>query len=137
MAGGVAGAAVGFAATLLGTVELVGFGNRADPIGSALLLMLLVFAPAGGIAPETASGSQARDAAARRREHRQPGRQQLEGIWCADPALRRRRHSSSLSTRSRLPRPGSTRTPPPRFSKFEVRQRGRSGAAGLAQGNRN
>ncbi|MBR1223892.1 hypothetical protein JQ600_03130 [Bradyrhizobium sp. AUGA SZCCT0176] len=48
IAGGVAGAAVGFAATLL-IVELVGSGNRADPIGSALLAVF-VFAPAGAIA---------------------------------------------------------------------------------------
>ena len=48
IAGGVAGAAVGFAATLL-IVELVGFGNRADPIGSALLAVF-VFAPVGAIA---------------------------------------------------------------------------------------
>jgi len=48
IAGGVAGAAAGFVATLL-IVELVGFGNGADPIGSALLA-LFVFAPAGAIA---------------------------------------------------------------------------------------
>ena len=48
IAGGVTGAVVGFGATLL-ILGLVGFGSRADPIGSALL-MLFVFAPAGAIA---------------------------------------------------------------------------------------
>ena len=46
--GGVIGAVAGFLATLLG-LELVGSGNPADPIASALLT-LLVFAPAGAIA---------------------------------------------------------------------------------------
>jgi hypothetical protein len=48
IAGGVVGAVIGFVATLL-TLELVGFGNRADPVGSGLLA-LFVFAPAGAIA---------------------------------------------------------------------------------------
>jgi hypothetical protein len=48
IAGGLVGAIIGFVATLL-IVELTGFGNRADPIGSALLV-LFVFAPAGAIA---------------------------------------------------------------------------------------
>lgn len=48
IAGGLVGAVVGFVATLL-ILELVGFGNRADPIASGLLA-LLVFAPAGAIA---------------------------------------------------------------------------------------
>jgi hypothetical protein len=48
IAGGVVGAVIGFVATLL-TLELVGFGNRADPVGSGLLA-LFVLAPAGAIA---------------------------------------------------------------------------------------
>lgn len=46
--GGVIGAVAGFLATML-ALELVGFGNRADPITSGILA-LLVFAPAGAIA---------------------------------------------------------------------------------------
>jgi hypothetical protein len=48
VAGGVVGAVTGFVATLL-LLELVGFGNRADPILSGMLA-LLVFAPCGAIA---------------------------------------------------------------------------------------
>ena len=48
VAGGVVGAVVGFIATLL-ILELVGFGNRADPIMSGILA-LLVLAPLGAIA---------------------------------------------------------------------------------------
>jgi hypothetical protein len=48
VAGGVVGAVVGFIATLL-ILEIVGFGNRADPIMSGILA-LLVFAPLGAIA---------------------------------------------------------------------------------------
>jgi hypothetical protein len=48
MAGGVVGAVIGFVATLL-LLELVGFGNHADPIMSGMLA-LLVFAPCGAIA---------------------------------------------------------------------------------------
>ena len=48
VAGGVVGAVVGFIATLL-ILELVGFGNRADPITSGILA-LLVLAPLGAIA---------------------------------------------------------------------------------------
>jgi hypothetical protein len=48
VAGGVVGAVVGFLATLL-ILELVGFGNRADPIMSGILA-LLVIAPLGAIA---------------------------------------------------------------------------------------
>ncbi len=48
IAGGLVGAVIGFIATLL-LLELVGFGNRADPIASGMLA-LLVFAPAGAIA---------------------------------------------------------------------------------------
>ena len=48
IAGGLVGAVIGFVATLL-LLELVGFGNRADPIASGILA-LLVFAPAGAIA---------------------------------------------------------------------------------------
>ena len=48
VAGGVVGAVVGFVATLL-ILELAGFGNRADPIMSGILA-LLVFAPLGAIA---------------------------------------------------------------------------------------
>lgn len=48
VAGGVVGAVVGFIATLL-ILELAGFGNRADPIMSGILA-LLVFAPLGAIA---------------------------------------------------------------------------------------
>ena len=48
VAGGVTGAVVGFVATLL-ILELVGFGNRADPIMSGILA-LLVIAPLGAIA---------------------------------------------------------------------------------------
>lgn len=47
VAGGVVGAVVGFVATLL-LLELIGFGNRADPIMSGMLA-LLVFAPCGAI----------------------------------------------------------------------------------------
>jgi hypothetical protein len=47
IAGGVVGAVIGFVATLL-LLELVGFGNRADPILSGILA-LLVFAPCGAI----------------------------------------------------------------------------------------
>jgi hypothetical protein len=45
--GGIIGAVAGFLATLL-ALELAGFGDRADPITSGLLA-LLVFAPAGAI----------------------------------------------------------------------------------------
>jgi hypothetical protein len=48
VAGGVVGAVVGFIATLL-ILELVSFGNRADPITSGLLA-LLVIGPLGAIA---------------------------------------------------------------------------------------
>ena len=48
VAGGVVGAVIGFVATLL-LLELVGFGNPADPISSGMLA-LLVFAPCGAIA---------------------------------------------------------------------------------------
>jgi hypothetical protein len=48
IAGGVLGAAVGFAAVLL-ILVLTNFGNRADPITSGLLA-LFVLAPAGAIA---------------------------------------------------------------------------------------
>jgi hypothetical protein len=48
VAGGVVGAVVGFIATLL-ILELAGFGNRADPIMSGILA-LLVIAPLGAIA---------------------------------------------------------------------------------------
>ena len=48
VAGGVVGAVVGFVATLL-ILELAGFGNRADPIMSGILA-LLVIAPLGAIA---------------------------------------------------------------------------------------
>lgn len=48
IAGGLVGAVLGFIATLL-LLELVGFGNRADPITSGMLA-LLVFAPAGAVA---------------------------------------------------------------------------------------
>jgi len=48
VAGGVVGAVVGFIATLL-ILELVSFGNKADPIMSGILA-LLVIAPLGAIA---------------------------------------------------------------------------------------
>jgi hypothetical protein len=48
IAGGIAGAVIGFGATLL-LLELVGFANPADPIMSGMLA-LLVFAPCGAIA---------------------------------------------------------------------------------------
>ena len=48
IAGGLVGAIIGFVATLL-LLELVGFANRADPIISGVLA-LLVFAPCGAIA---------------------------------------------------------------------------------------
>jgi hypothetical protein len=48
IAAGLVGAVIGFVATLL-LLELVGFGNRADPIMSGILA-LLVFAPCGVIA---------------------------------------------------------------------------------------
>ena len=47
VAGGVVGAVTGFVATLL-LLELVGFGNRADPITSGMLALLL-FAPCGAV----------------------------------------------------------------------------------------
>jgi hypothetical protein len=47
VAGGIVGAVTGFVATLL-LLELVGFGNRADPILSGMLA-LLVLAPCGAI----------------------------------------------------------------------------------------
>jgi hypothetical protein len=47
VAGGIVGAVTGFVATLL-LLELAGFGNRADPILSGMLA-LLVFAPCGAI----------------------------------------------------------------------------------------
>lgn len=47
VAGGVVGAVTGFVATLL-LLELAGFGNRADPIMSGMLALLL-FAPCGAI----------------------------------------------------------------------------------------
>ena len=47
VAGGIVGAVIGFVATLL-LLELVGFGNRADPITTGMLA-LLVFAPCGAI----------------------------------------------------------------------------------------
>ena len=47
VAGGVVGAVIGFVATLL-LLELVGFGNRADPIMSGMLTLLLL-APCGAI----------------------------------------------------------------------------------------
>ena len=47
VAGGVVGAVIGFVATLL-LLELLGFGNPADPIMSGMLV-LLVFAPGGAI----------------------------------------------------------------------------------------
>ena len=47
VAGGVVGAVTGFVATLL-LLELVGFGNRADPIASGMLALLL-FAPCGSV----------------------------------------------------------------------------------------
>lgn len=47
VAGGVVGAVTGFVATLL-LLELIGFGNRADPIMSGVLALLL-FAPCGAI----------------------------------------------------------------------------------------
>ncbi len=47
VAGGVVGAVTGFVATLL-LLELTGFGNRADPIMSGMLALLL-FAPCGAI----------------------------------------------------------------------------------------
>jgi hypothetical protein len=48
VAGGIVGAVIGFVATLL-LLELVGFGNRADPITTGMLALLL-FAPCGAIA---------------------------------------------------------------------------------------
>ena len=48
VAGGVVGAVIGFVATLL-LLELIGFGNWADPIMSGALALLL-FAPCGAIA---------------------------------------------------------------------------------------
>lgn len=47
IAGGVVGAIFGFVGTVL-LLELIGFGNRADPIASGLLA-LLVIAPVGAI----------------------------------------------------------------------------------------
>ena len=47
VAGGVVGAVIGFVATLL-LLELIGFGNRADPIMTGVLA-LLVFAPGGAV----------------------------------------------------------------------------------------
>ena len=47
VAGGIVGAVTGFVATLL-LLELVGFGNRADPITTGMLALLL-FAPCGAV----------------------------------------------------------------------------------------
>ncbi|MCA6117534.1 hypothetical protein J6524_22070 [Bradyrhizobium sp. WSM 1738] len=47
VAGGIVGAVIGFVATLL-LLELVGFGNRTDPIMSGMLALLL-FAPCGAV----------------------------------------------------------------------------------------
>lgn len=47
VAGGIVGAVTGFVATLL-LLELIGFGNRADPITTGMLALLL-FAPCGAI----------------------------------------------------------------------------------------
>src|SRR5690349_18693173 len=47
VAGGIVGAVTGFVATLL-LLELVGFGNRADPIATGMLALLL-FAPCGAV----------------------------------------------------------------------------------------
>ena len=76
VAGGVVGAVIGFVATLL-LLELVGFGNRADPITSGMLA-LLVLAPLGAIAGLVARHG-AGEAAARRRKHRRTSPQQPEG----------------------------------------------------------
>jgi len=46
--GGIVGAVAGFVAAML-ALELIGFGDRADPIGSGMLV-LLVYAPAGAVA---------------------------------------------------------------------------------------
>jgi hypothetical protein len=47
VAGGIVGAVIGFVATLL-LLELVGFGNQADPITTGMLALLL-FAPCGAV----------------------------------------------------------------------------------------
>ena len=66
VAGGVVGAVVGFIATLL-ILELVGFGNRADPIMSGILALLVLAAWRDrGPRPRHDAG----DTAARRRKHR-------------------------------------------------------------------
>ena len=89
VAGGVVGAVIGFVATLL-MLELVGFGNRADPIMSGMLA-LLVFAPAGAIAGLVLGTTLAR----RLRGGENTGRllrNSLKAFGASDRALRRRRH---------------------------------------------
>ena len=101
VAGGVVGAVVGFIATLL-ILELVGFGNRADPITSGILA-LLVLAPLGAIAGLVLGTTLAR-------RLRGGGHLPLSSHSASRPA------PPIMSMPSRPQRPGSTRTPPPRFS---------------------
>ena len=65
IAGGVTGAVVGFGATLL-ILGLVGFGSRADPIGSALLMLFVVPRPGRSLAWCSAPSSRCGCAEARR-----------------------------------------------------------------------
>ena len=89
VAGGVVGAVVGFIATLL-ILELVGFGNRADPITSGILA-LLVLAPLGAIAGLVLGTTLAR----RLRGGESTDtllRNSLKALAVADRTLRRGRH---------------------------------------------
>ena len=113
VAGGVVGAVVGFVATLL-MLELVGFGNRADPITSGILA-LLVIAPLGAIAGLVLGTTLAR----RLRGGENTGRLLRNSLKAL--AVRRSRSASrpappTMSTPSRPRRPGSIRMPPTRFS---------------------
>ena len=110
--GGVIGAVAGFLATLL-ALELVGFGNPADPITSALLT-LLVFAPAGAIAGlviGTWLGMRWRGA----KNAGGLAVNSLKSFGVVAGARAPLRAARITGTRSPPPRPGSTRMPPPRF----------------------
>jgi hypothetical protein len=112
VAGGVVGAVVGFVATLL-LLELVGFGNRADPITSGILV-LFVFAPAAGAIAGLLLGT---TLAMRLRARENTGgllRNSLKASAVV-VALCAVAGTAYYATRSRRRRPGSTRTPPIRF----------------------
>ena len=115
VAGGVVGAVVGFIATLL-ILELVGFGNRADPIMSGILA-LLVLAPLGAIAGLVLGTT----LATRLRGGENTGgllRNSLKALAVV-VASASRPAPPTMFTRSRRQRPGSTRMPPLRFSSLK------------------